>query len=263
MRTEVPVDTQEIELFTNHDQSELLLTLWTGRRSNFDADSYAVFFTKLQTEIPQLAGAAVVAAMGEKDEDRSPKPLLQWGRQNLRYRVAGRDYTVSLGSFFQVNATLLDGFVDAVIGGESGATRVGFICRRGAVFACSGRALRARSGGRIQSDCGQRFSQESARHTGRLRWFRYDGFPTKGDSGREPPPDLVLLDPPRAGAGPEACRLLAQCKARRIVYVSCDPATLGRDLAALIQSGYRLLSLQLVDMFPQTGHLETIAKLER
>ena len=122
MRTEVPVDTQEIELFTNHDQSELLLMLWTGRRSNFDEDSYAVFFTKLQTELPQLAGAAVVAAMSEKDENRSPKPLLQWGRQNLRYRVAGRDYTVSLGSFFQVNATLLDGFVNAVIGGESGAT---------------------------------------------------------------------------------------------------------------------------------------------
>lgn len=80
---------------------------------------------------------------------------------------------------------------------------------------------------------------------------------------QEAAPDLILLDPPRAGAGVDACNLLARCNPRRIVYVSCDPATLGRDLAALIQSGYRLHRLQLVDMFPQTHHLETIATLHR
>jgi 23S rRNA (uracil1939-C5)-methyltransferase len=80
---------------------------------------------------------------------------------------------------------------------------------------------------------------------------------------RQPAPDLILLDPPRAGAGVEAAKLLADVGPRRIVYVSCDPATLGRDLVALIQSGYRLLRLQLVDMFPQTYHMETIATLQR
>ncbi|MGH9617179.1 MAG: class I SAM-dependent RNA methyltransferase, partial [Acidobacteriaceae bacterium] len=80
---------------------------------------------------------------------------------------------------------------------------------------------------------------------------------------RQRAPDLVLLDPPRAGAGVDACRLMADAGPRRIVYVSCDPATLGRDIAALIQSGYRLLRLQMVDMFPQTYHMESIATLER
>jgi 23S rRNA (uracil1939-C5)-methyltransferase len=78
-----------------------------------------------------------------------------------------------------------------------------------------------------------------------------------------PAPHLVLLDPPRAGLGIEGCGLLARCRPSRIVYVSCDPATLGRDLASLIQSGYRLQQLHLVDMFPQTHHLETIAVLQR
>ena len=251
-----------MELFTNHDQSELLLTLWTGRSSNFDADSYAVFFHEAADRIPQLAGAAVVAAMGEKDEYRSPKPLLQWGRNNLQYRVAGRDYIVSLGSFFQVNATLLDGFVNAVIGGESGATAWDLYAGVGlfslALAERFERVLAVESNPTAGEDFRRNLQGTRAAFVGSATM----DFLRKAQR-REPPPELVLLDPPRAGAGPEACRLLAQCKARRIVYVSCDPATLGRDLAALIQSGYRLLSLQLVDMFPQTGHLETIAKLER
>jgi 23S rRNA (uracil-5-)-methyltransferase RumA (EC 2.1.1.-) len=75
--------------------------------------------------------------------------------------------------------------------------------------------------------------------------------------------DLVLLDPPRAGAA-DVARQLAQLGAQRIVYVSCDPATLARDLAALCgAAGYRLIEATPLDMFPQTGHLETVALLTR
>ncbi|MGE0917207.1 23S rRNA (uracil(1939)-C(5))-methyltransferase RlmD [Trichlorobacter lovleyi] len=75
--------------------------------------------------------------------------------------------------------------------------------------------------------------------------------------------DLVLLDPPRAGAA-DVARQLAQLGAQRIVYVSCDPATLARDLAVLCgAAGYRLIEATPLDMFPQTGHLETVALLTR
>jgi 23S rRNA (uracil1939-C5)-methyltransferase len=73
-------------------------------------------------------------------------------------------------------------------------------------------------------------------------------------------PKLVVLDPPRAGAGVEVCQLLAQIAPQRIVYVSCDPVTLGRDLATL-QSSYEIESLHLVDLFPQTYHQEAVVKL--
>lgn len=76
-------------------------------------------------------------------------------------------------------------------------------------------------------------------------------------------PDLVLLDPPRAGLGLEAATLLAHLRPARIVYVSCDPITLARDLAAMLSSGYNLAELHLVDMFPQTSHQETVAILDR
>ncbi len=76
-------------------------------------------------------------------------------------------------------------------------------------------------------------------------------------------PDLIVMDPPRAGVGAEVCALLARVKAPEIVYVSCDPSTLGRDLRAMVDSGYKLKHLHLVDMFPQTFHQETVAILVR
>jgi 23S rRNA (uracil1939-C5)-methyltransferase len=80
---------------------------------------------------------------------------------------------------------------------------------------------------------------------------------------RESAPDLVVLDPPRAGAGVEASHLLARFEPKTIVYASCDPATLGRDLGILMQAGYAIQGLQLVDMFPQTYHMEVVATLRR
>jgi 23S rRNA (uracil1939-C5)-methyltransferase len=78
----------------------------------------------------------------------------------------------------------------------------------------------------------------------------------KGDQ-----PDLIAVDPPRAGLGPEITEQLVQIAAHTLVYVSCDPATLARDLRAFIASGYAIQSITLVDLFPQTYHLETVVHL--
>ena len=76
-------------------------------------------------------------------------------------------------------------------------------------------------------------------------------------------PDLVVLDPPRSGAGPEVCTLLARIAAPTLVYVSCSPETLPTDLKTLAASGYTLAKLHLFDLFPQTTHIETVAILTR
>ncbi len=76
-------------------------------------------------------------------------------------------------------------------------------------------------------------------------------------------PDLIVLDPPRTGLGAETCALLAEISAPALVCVSCDPATLARDLRALIASGYTIHSVTLADLFPQTYHLETVVHLRR
>ena len=78
-----------------------------------------------------------------------------------------------------------------------------------------------------------------------------------------PPPDVVVADPPRTGMGAPAARALASLPVARVVLCACDPATLARDLGPFLAAGFRLDRLVLVDMFPQTFHLETVARLVR
>lgn len=95
-----------------------------------------------------------------------------------------------------------------------------------------------------------RFSQESATKAARRLLAEKATF------------DCLLLDPPRSGCA-ELISLLPGLAARQIIYISCDPATMARDLAGLTQAGYRLAEVRLVDMFPQTAHQETMVRLER
>jgi 23S rRNA (uracil1939-C5)-methyltransferase len=76
-------------------------------------------------------------------------------------------------------------------------------------------------------------------------------------------PDLAVVDPPRSGLGERVARMLATLGAPRVVYVSCDPATLARDLVPLLSAGYRVDQVHLVDLFPQTYHLESVVHLVR
>jgi 23S rRNA (uracil1939-C5)-methyltransferase len=260
-----PSDVRELELFTNHDQSELLMTLWVVGSSKFNENRYSELFGQMQAEIPQLRGAMLLAV--EKSMPHATEPLLSWGQSTLRYRACGNEYIVSHRSFFQINATVLDEFVAAVTLGRSGVVAwdlyagVGLFSRALAEQFRNVIAVESNS-----SACGDLQKNLHGTNAVAINSATYDFLRKTSRQVAErqtSAPDLILLDPPRAGAGVETCNLLARCNAPLILYVSCDPATLGRDLAVLIQSGYRLDCLQLVDMFPQTYHLETIATLQR
>jgi 23S rRNA (uracil1939-C5)-methyltransferase len=75
--------------------------------------------------------------------------------------------------------------------------------------------------------------------------------------------DLILLDPPRAGLPVKTVAEVAELMAPEVVYVSCDPSTLSRDLGILLKYHYEIASMDILDLFPQTHHLETVARLHR
>ena len=85
----------------------------------------------------------------------------------------------------------------------------------------------------------------------------------RGERAGAPKPDVVVVDPPRAGLHPRVVARVAELSPKRIVYVSCNPGTLARDLGDFRAAGWGLAELTPVDMFPHTPHIECVARLER
>ncbi|MFN8656422.1 MAG: tRNA (uracil-5-)-methyltransferase [Candidatus Obscuribacterales bacterium] len=75
--------------------------------------------------------------------------------------------------------------------------------------------------------------------------------------------DIIVLDPPRKGVAPEVLNTVLNLQSKKIIYVSCNPATLARDLRILVDGGYDVESVQPVDMFPQTFHVESVTQLQK
>ncbi len=109
-------------------------------------------------------------------------------------------------------------------------------------------------------------------HAGELGRHRASGLPVRWHEGdveavlpRLAPSDRVMVNPPRTGLSRRACRLLLDRRPRRMVYVSCDPATLARDLGILLAGGadYQVTRVRAYDLFPQTAHVETVVRVER
>jgi 23S rRNA (uracil1939-C5)-methyltransferase len=248
-------DFEEIEFFANEMQSELLVSLWARRQVNGLQHKLGRLCEALRTEIPVLTGAAVFLTEKAAPSD---KKVAEWGAQALTYRAAGYSYRVSLGAFFQVNRFLVDRLVEFVTTDLSGKLAWDLYAGAG-LFA---RALSERFEQVVAVEAATYSSKDllenasnsayKAVRSGTLDFLRRQKAIT---------PNLVVVDPPRSGLGSDVTSLLTKVRAQTIVYVSCDPATLSRDLHALVESGYHLESLRMVDLFPQTFHLESVTVL--
>lgn len=189
------------------------------------------------------------------------------GTGYLRQRAAGRDWRVSARGFWQVHPQAADTLATAVLdalGPQPGETALDLYCGAG-LFAGVLAGAVGSSGTviGIESDAaGVRDARHNLRATPWARVHRGDVTAVlrrQGLSGAS----LVVLDPPRTGAARAAIELLSSRtgRVRRIAYVSCDPATLARDLALFAASGWRLDALRAFDAFPMTHHVECLATL--
>jgi tRNA/tmRNA/rRNA uracil-C5-methylase (TrmA/RlmC/RlmD family) len=193
------------------------------------------------------------------------------GHSYLSQRAAGRDWRVGAGAFWQVHPAAADVLTDAVMAAlapQAGDIAVDLYCGAG-LFAAS-LAQAVGPGGTVIGVESDNAAVRDARHNLReWPWARvHKGDVTAvlgrgGQTGALPPARLVVADPPRAGLAREVIEYLATAEngAVRFAYVSCDPATLARDIGLLVARGWVLDGLRAFDAFPMTHHVECVATL--
>jgi 23S rRNA (uracil1939-C5)-methyltransferase len=250
----------ELSLFCNAEQSSLL--------ANFSAPAPASllfndFCRTLAEQIPELTGADLTS------QSRAGHPLhtlAQWGAPSLAYRVAGFSYRVGHGAFFQVNRWLIDAFVGRVLGNATGVLAwdlfagVGLFARALATRFARVVAVESAPSAIAALTHNLTATNSEAVNATTLDFLRRAHLSDRPDLII---PDLIVVDPPRTGLDAETTALLAQIAAPALTYVSCDPATLARDLRPLLASGYSIQDVILADLFPQTFHIEAVVHLRR
>ncbi|MBL8150681.1 MAG: class I SAM-dependent RNA methyltransferase [Blastocatellia bacterium] len=205
------------------------------------------------------------------DNSATTKPYLSpFSDRVISQNVGKVRYKYSAGCFFQVNSLLLETLVETVLSGRSGNIAVDLYAGVG-LFALH-------LAGRYKQVLATEVDQEAASwaveniKSNRLqniefsslsaeRWLSQFTHP-KRRAKIKINPELVVLDPPRAGASKKVLDSLVEIAPKEIVYVSCEPPTLARDLNHLINNGYRLETITGIDLFPQSYHIETVATLK-
>jgi 23S rRNA (uracil1939-C5)-methyltransferase len=243
-----------LSLFCNATETSLLAALFATNSAGTRFEEFASAFAE---RIPALAGIEL-SVEGRGGDQRV---VAQWGAPSIRYSAAGFEYRVDHGAFFQVNRWLADALVGCVAANRSGALAwdlfagVGLFARR--LAPAFDRVIAVESAPTATAALAHNLggTTASAVKSDTLTFLRRNV--------RGPRPDLIIVDPPRAGLGLEASAALAEIAPSAMVYVSCDPATLARDLRVLVASGFAIESVTLADLFPQTFHIETVVRLQR
>ena len=191
-----------------------------------------------------------------------------WGRDYLDDVLCGLTFRLSVPSFYQVNPAqteVLYGKAAEFAGLTGGETVLDLYCGIGTI----GLTMAKQAGQVIGAEVVPEAIEDARRNAARngianARFLCGDA----GEAARQLAaeglrPDVVCVDPPRKGLSEDVVDTVAQMAPRRVVYVSCDPATLARDLARFAQKGYQAQTAVAVDMFPRTAHVESVVWMER
>jgi 23S rRNA (uracil1939-C5)-methyltransferase len=185
---------------------------------------------------------------------------------DITRNIHGETYRLNAESFFQANADLLPQLIDTAIGEANGETAIELYCGVGLFTVPLARRFKHVVG--VEGDfAATDFARENLAKAGLSNaevanrnvshWLEENALEWLEENRL----DFLLLDPPRTGAESRVIAGILNLKPQRIAYVSCDPATLARDLKKLIAGGYRIDTISAFDMFPQTHHIESVVRL--
>jgi len=193
--------------------------------------------------------------------DRAPQPFIALLRTlGVSTLIDYGGLRVSRDTFFQVNRFLTDKLVEAALGGSGGRWAMDLYAGAGLFTLPLARAFE-RVTAVDDSASASRDLEHNASAAGIMNLQTRQATVDAHLLGVTEAPDLIVADPPRTGIGRLGVKELVRIQTRELTIVSCDPATLARDLKGLISAGYKIGELMLMDLFPQTAHFETVAKL--
>lgn len=253
-------------------QNKLLLNLVTTSDDleRFDAEGFVAMVRGLWGD--KVAGVlhTLNDDRGERVEARAGNSTLLWGDSTITERINGLDFSISMASFFQTNPASAERLYNEVIAFTGEPERADGIvldlfCGTGTIAQLLAKKVPHRV---IGVDIVESAIAD-ARRNARLNAIDRVEF-LAADAGKflKEHPEYagkiaaLVLDPPRAGIAPKTLLKVIGLGAKRIVYVSCNPATQARDAQTLAEHGYRMTKLKLVDQFPHTSHIEAVAQFE-
>lgn len=270
----------QLELFTNADESRLTFTLALRTNSRTLPDRIVQAFNAscehLRTQIPALSGAGLSllppASRKRSRRNEAPRPGPAWGQPGLNYTIPATSpdaqplaYWVPRTAFFQVNRFLIPDLLTTVLAATTSPTKRDLAWDLYAGAGLFSRPL-AQSFSQVTA---VEIADPAASALAATKLLNLTAFKAttldflRAAILQRERPDLVLLDPPRTGAGAEVCDLLGRIAPPTLIYVSCSPTHFAEDLKTLAASSYTLRALHFFDLFPQTTHIESVAVLTR
>jgi 23S rRNA (uracil1939-C5)-methyltransferase len=251
----LPATLREVEAFADAADGQLLFNL------SFDSleGGHEAIAETLRGQLPNVESILLQDRRADKFELSGPGHIV--------YRVRDWVYQVGHLSFFQVNRFLLEELVDTVLGDSRGGLALDLFAGVGLFTVPLAHRFQRVIG--IESNVAAARDlevnlQQSGAASPSFRLTDVESFLARWHDK----PDMVVLDPPRAGVPPAALARIIKLDPATIAYLSCDPATLARDLAILVGSEakpgkFRISEIHLLDVFPQTYHMETLVRLSR
>lgn len=253
----------------SHTTGEMMFALFATEAPTGDLKKLAADLAdRVQKTLPQARSVLWMKNTKWADRAQAEKTYILAGRNFINEKLAGYQYRLWYDTFFQINPTQAERLIQLAM--EFGKPQktdkmIDLFCGVGTFSLPFASRVEALAGVDIVEKSIES-AQRNARDNGVSNTTFLAADARRGIDrvlkhfGR---PDLLLLDPPRSGAGGKVMRKIGRAKPDRIVYVSCNPDTLATDMAELAPFGYTLHTVQPVDMFPHTVHVETITLLQR
>ena len=248
-----------------YHSGEIMVVLVTAAREFPKKHDFISKLTMLHPEITtvvQSIGKSTTLALGREF-------VTLYGKGYINDTLCGCNFKISPGAFYQVNPKQTEILYSTAIdfmglGGDE--TVIDAYCGTGTITLCLAREAGRAVGVEVVPQAIDDAKENAVRNglADKTEFYCMDAgqaaqmFAAKGER-----PDVIVVDPPRKGVSPDVIEAMAAMGPRRIVYVSCDPATLARDVKLLRERGYALQTAEAVDLFPRCAHIETVCLLSR